>query len=115
MRDLRPAARDLAASTPNLERTFKVLNQFANMASFNPRGREGPDVAGREEGYLFWLAWLVHQSPNLFSTADAHGPLRSLVSGSCQTIRSIVEQTPELEFQLDLTPLDGPERVRQLT
>ena len=48
----------------------------------------------------------MHQSANIFSTADAHGPFRpSLVAGSCQTIRSIVEQTPELEFQLNLTPL----------
>ena len=106
VRDLRPAARDLAGSTPNLERTFRQLNRFANMAAFNPRGREGPGVRGREEGYLFWLGWLVHQSSNIFSTADAHGPFRpSLVSGSCQTLRNVVEQTPELEFQLNLTPI----------
>ena len=106
VRDLRPAASDLARSTPNLRRTFRVLNRFFNMAAFNPNGREGPDAPGRHEGYLFWIAWVAHQSANLFSTADAHGPFRpSLVSGSCQTFRSIVADRPELEFLMNLTPL----------
>jgi phospholipid/cholesterol/gamma-HCH transport system substrate-binding protein len=76
------------------------------MAAYNPRGREGPDVQGREEGYLFWIAWVTHLTNNVFSTADAHGPFRpSLVSGSCQTFRTIAEQSPELEFLQNLTPL----------
>jgi phospholipid/cholesterol/gamma-HCH transport system substrate-binding protein len=107
VRDLRPAARDLASSTPDLTRTFKVLNSFFNMASFNQNGREGPEVgASRHEGYLFWIAWVAHQSAQLFSTADAHGPFRpSLVAGSCQTFRSIVADNPALEFQMNLTPI----------
>ena len=106
VRDLRPAARNLSTSTPDLRRVFVVLNRFFNMAAYNPRGREGPDVAGREEGFLFWLAWVTHQSANVFSTADAHGPFRpSLVSGSCQTFRSITTAQPELEFLMNLTPL----------
>ena len=106
VRDLRPAAFDLARSTPELRRTFAVLNNFLNMAAFNPRGREGPDVAGREEGFLFWIAWVSHQSANLFATADAHGPFRpSLVSGSCQTFRGLVTDQPELEFLMNLTPI----------
>ena len=106
VRDLRPAAFDLARSTPELRRTFAVLNNFLNMAAFNPRGREGPDVAGREEGFLFWIAWVSHQSANLFATADANGPFRpSLVSGSCQTFRGLVTDQPELEFLMNLTPI----------
>ena len=106
VRDLRPAARDLASSTPNLERTFKVLNRFFDMAAYNPRGREGPNVQGREEGYLFWIAWVTHLTNNIFGTADAHGPFRpSLVSVSCQTARTLAEQQPELEFLQNLTPL----------
>ena len=106
VRDLRPAARDLARSTPDLTRVFGVLNNFFNTAAFNPRGREGPAVAGREEGFLFWIAWVSHQSANLFATSDAHGPFRpSLVSGSCQTFRGLTTDQPELEFLMNLTPL----------
>ena len=83
-----------------------MLNHFFDMAAFNPRGREGPEVAGREEGFLFWIAWVSHQSANLFATADAHGPFRpSLVAGSCQTFRSLVNDQPEEEFLMNLTPL----------
>ena len=104
--ELRPASRDLAESTPDLTRVFKVLNKFFNMAAFNPNGREGPDVSGREEGYLFWLAWVAHQSVTVFSTLDAHGPFRpSLVAMSCQTARSLAHDDPEMEFLMNLTPL----------
>jgi len=111
VRELGPAARDLASVTPDLTRVFAVLNEFLNMAAFNPGGREGPDVEGREEGYLFWLAWIAHQSATVFSTADAHGPFRpSLVAMSCQTARSLAHDEPGAEFLLSLTPiLEGPE------
>ena len=67
VRDARPVVRsaktpvtDLSQSTPDLERSFKVLNHFLNEVAYNPNGREGPSVDGREEGYLFWAAWLQH-------------------------------------------------------
>ena len=76
------------------------------MAAFNPNGREGPEVDAREEGYLFWLAWVAHQSVTVFSTLDAHGPFRpSLVAMSCQTIRSLAAGEAGAEFFLNLTPL----------
>jgi phospholipid/cholesterol/gamma-HCH transport system substrate-binding protein len=111
VRELRPAAGGLASVTPELTRVFKVLNDFFNMAAYNPSGREGPDVLGREEGYLFWLAWVAHQSTTVFSTSDAHGPFRpSLVAVSCQTARSLAHDEPGAEFFLNLTPiLEGPE------
>ena len=83
-----------------------MFNRFFNMAAHNPRGREDADVAGRDEGYLFWIAWVAHQSAQLFSTADAHGPFRpSLISGSCQFFRGLVADRPEQEFLMNLTPL----------
>jgi phospholipid/cholesterol/gamma-HCH transport system substrate-binding protein len=104
--ELRPASRDLAESTPELTRVFKVLNEFFNMAAHNPNGREGPEVDAREEGYLFWIAWVTHQSSTVFSTLDAHGPFRpSLVAMSCQTARSLAHDDPEAEFLRNLTPL----------
>jgi hypothetical protein len=93
-------------ATPDLTRVFKVLNDFFNMAAYNPNGREAPEADGREEGYLFWLAWVAHQSTTVFSTLDAHGPFRpSLVAMSCQTARSLAHDEPQDEFLLNLTPL----------
>ena len=106
VRELRPVATDLADVTPDLTRVFAVLNKFFNMAAYNPNGREGPDADAREEGYLFWLAWVAHQSTTVFSTADAHGPFRpSLVAMSCQTARSLAHDEPAGEFLRNLTPL----------
>ena len=106
VRDLQPAARDLRKGTPNMTRSFVVLNRLFNMAAYNKDGREGPDDPDREEGYLFYLGWLPHNSATLFSTSDAHGPFRpSLVAGSCQTLKGLASDRPESEFALNLTPI----------
>jgi phospholipid/cholesterol/gamma-HCH transport system substrate-binding protein len=105
-RDLAPAARGLARAFPELRRSGKVLDDFANMLAHNPRGRENPEVSGREEGYLFWLAWLSHQTANLQSIDDANGPMRPIfLTGTCATLTSLVDDTPQLEFALGLSPL----------
>ena len=65
---LRPAARDLAALTPNLTSVLKTANYLLNTAAYNP--------PGDDEGYLFWISWLNHIGPTVFSTQDAHGPIR---------------------------------------
>lgn len=106
VKDLKPAAGALSKTTPDFTRTFKVLNDFFNQLAFNPEGREPPQKVERQEGYLFWLAWLPHLSANVFATADAHGPYRaSLVAAGCQTVRTIAGDRPEAEFVLNLTPL----------
>jgi phospholipid/cholesterol/gamma-HCH transport system substrate-binding protein len=105
-RDLAPAARGLSTAFPELRRNTKVLNNFVNMLGHNPRGREAPDEDGREEGYLFWLSWLAHQTTNLQSIDDANGPMRPIfLTGTCTTFQSIVNDTPEAEFALGLSPL----------
>ena len=38
-----------------------------NLVGYNPNGREGPEVAGRDEGFLFWIAWLQHNGGALFA------------------------------------------------
>ena len=85
-----------------------MLNHFFNMAAFNPRGREGPQAcAAARRASCSGSPGSRHQSANLFSTADAHGPFRpSLVAGSCQTLRSLADDDqPEMEFLMNLTPL----------
>jgi phospholipid/cholesterol/gamma-HCH transport system substrate-binding protein len=79
VRELRPAARDLAAAAPDLERSFSVVNLLLDTLAYNP--------PGKEEGYLFWVAWANHIGNQLFTTQDAHGPIRrGLFIASCQDI-----------------------------
>ena len=104
--DLRPAARNLADATPDLTGTFGTLNRFFNMLAFNPNGREGPENRDRQEGYLFWAAWVQHMALNLFSESDAHGIFRPTTIGSpCTTVRQLIEEQPELEFLRGLSPI----------
>lgn len=93
VRDLRPAARDLAKATPGLTGTFTVLNHLFNMLGFNPNGTEGPTAANRDEGFLFWIAWLNHDGGALFGSSDANGPFRPVTAAAkCQTLRQIADE-----------------------
>ncbi len=106
VRDLAPAARGLARTFPELDRNAKVLNDFTNMLGHNKDGREAPDKAGRDEGYLFQLGWLAHQTTNLQNVDDANGPIRPIfLTGTCSTLTSLVHDLPQAEFALGLSPL----------
>ena len=83
-----------------------MLNDFTNMLGHNKDGREAPDKAGRDEGYLFQLGWLAHQTTNLQSVDDANGPMRPIfLTGTCSTLTSLVNDIPQVEFALGLSPL----------
>jgi phospholipid/cholesterol/gamma-HCH transport system substrate-binding protein len=98
IRDVRPAARDLGEASPNLRESFFELNRFFNMGAYNPNGAE--ELTGnlerdtaREEGLLYWLAWVAKNSNSLFATGDAQGPVRRFVAlASCSTYRGIVQE-----------------------
>jgi phospholipid/cholesterol/gamma-HCH transport system substrate-binding protein len=106
VRDLAPAARGLARAFPEVDRNVKVLNDFTNMLGHNPGGAEPPEKAGREEGYLFWTSWLAHQTTNLQNTDDGNGPMRPIfLTGTCTTLTSLVNDLPQAEFALGLSPL----------
>jgi phospholipid/cholesterol/gamma-HCH transport system substrate-binding protein len=115
VRDARPVVRsaktpasELAASTPDLRRSFKVLNDFLNEVAYNPNAREDPGKDGREEGYLFWAAWLQHNGAAIFSTSDANGPFRPVtLGGTCGVLRSLAGETPPLN-QVLLPALTDP-------
>src|SRR5215203_785195 len=93
VRELRPAARDLAAAAPDLRRTFSVVNTLLDMLAYNP--------PGKEEGYLFWVSWANHIGNQLFTTQDAHGPIRrGLFITTCQDV-------PVLEQVAQTNPLLG--------
>jgi phospholipid/cholesterol/gamma-HCH transport system substrate-binding protein len=91
VKELRPAARDLAAAAPDLERSFSVVNLLLDTLAYNP--------PGKEEGYLFWVAWANHIGNQLFTTQDAHGPIRrGLFVTTCQDVPVLnqVEQSNPL-------------------
>jgi phospholipid/cholesterol/gamma-HCH transport system substrate-binding protein len=106
VRDLRPAAHNLAGATPALTRSFAALNTFLNLAAYNPNGQEDPGNKDRQEGYLFWAAWVQHMATQLFSTSDANGVFRPVTIGApCATVEQLVHEQPQLEFLQMLTPI----------
>ncbi len=112
VRELREPAQSLATATPDFTRTFKVLNRFFNLLSYNENGREGPDDRDRSEGYLFWLAWLAHDGAALFSSSTNTGVVRpAALQVTCATVKSTVASEPELEFLQGLTNVLFNERI----
>jgi len=104
--ELQPATRDLAALTPDLLRTFKVVNALLNTLAYNPPGET-------EEGFLFWQSWVNHLAPAVFSNQDGHGPIRrGLVVVGCQSLQvleNIVLGNPQLGVLTQL--LEAPDRA----
>ena len=83
---LQPTMSDLAKATPDLTRTFKVVNTLLDMLAYNPRGQE--------EGYLFWVTWANHIGNQIFTTQDAHGPIRrGLFITTCQDVPVLQQVT----------------------
>ena len=78
LRHLKQAAEPLGGTVNATAGTFEELDQFFNAWAYNP--------PGKEEGYLFWTAWLNHNGNNIATLQDAHGPLpRGIVLQSCVT------------------------------
>lgn len=95
VRDLKTPGKQLADAAPDLTRSFVVLNQLFDLFSYNPNGREGPEKAGREEGYLFWIAWVTHQTVNVFNSGDAHGSYRPVfLGGPCGILEGLIAEDP---------------------
>jgi phospholipid/cholesterol/gamma-HCH transport system substrate-binding protein len=80
IKHLTQAAKPLAKTTTGLTKSFTDLNRLFNTLAYDP--------PGSKEGTLFYLAWLNHNTNNMFYTQSAHGPLRrGTVMMSCQTAR----------------------------
>jgi phospholipid/cholesterol/gamma-HCH transport system substrate-binding protein len=98
---LKPANRDLAALTPDLTKTFEVLNRFFNEWAYNP--------PGTAEGFLFYTIWGAHIGASVFSTQDAHGPIRrGLILTTCRSLgvlESVARADRQLATIIELTNL----------
>ena len=98
IRDLSPAARDLGQASPDLRESFFELNRLFNMFAYNPGGAEpvsgnAAKDAQRQEGMLFWLGWIAHNTNSMFQTSDAQGPFRRfVVLATCTTYQQLLEQ-----------------------
>lgn len=91
LRVARPAVESLAAATPELARSFQVLNYLGNELAYNP--------PGDDEGFLFWLSWFVHNWNSVFATGDAHGGIgRATQIANCQSLKG----APQLQRVLGL-------------
>jgi phospholipid/cholesterol/gamma-HCH transport system substrate-binding protein len=114
-RDLGAASEDLAKANPDLTTAFRGLNRLFNIGAYNPGGTEGISEGcekngtcsraerARNEGGLYWLAWVGQNTVSLFSTADALGPIRRayLLNLNCgvftQGLREAGRPEPEAE------------------
>ena len=95
---LQPAASNLAAATPNLSKTFNVINHLGNMLGYNP--------GNTEHGYLWWLAWLDHEVRTLFSIQDANGVFRPMfLQLSCASMTQVANGLSGSAVLLNLTPI----------
>ena len=92
IRHLAQGSVPLAKSATSLRGGFTNLNQLLNGLAYNP--------PGSDEGYLFWVAWLNHDSNSALAAQDANGVLtRGLVLLSCATSQlaeSVTATRPQL-------------------
>lgn len=99
--NLSPAATNLANASPNLQKAFVVLNHLVNMLGYSP--------GNGQHGYLWWLAWLGHNTRTLFSIQDANGSYRPLfIQFSCAQIAQLTNSTSPFALVgglLNLMPL----------
>jgi phospholipid/cholesterol/gamma-HCH transport system substrate-binding protein len=107
--DLRPAAKSLAKTTPRLTDIAAIINRLGNMATYNPRGAEPIGTPGRDEGYLYWLAWLGHNGDSVFQAQDGNGSYRRIYfTASCGSTASILASSPLAPLATGLGPLLAP-------
>jgi phospholipid/cholesterol/gamma-HCH transport system substrate-binding protein len=128
-RDFGRGARDLSKAGPDLTNSFLELNRLFNMLSYNPDGTQGISQGcetggscsaaerNRNEGYLYWLAWIAQDTTSIFSTRDAQGSIRRVTAGgvNCNSLAQISggisgQLPPELKTTLNgtLGSLPGP-------
>jgi phospholipid/cholesterol/gamma-HCH transport system substrate-binding protein len=78
IKHLSSASDALDSATPKLTGATTKLNQLLNAIAYDP--------PGPEQGDLFYLAWLNHNTNSMFSLQDAFGPMaRGTVLQSCFT------------------------------
>jgi phospholipid/cholesterol/gamma-HCH transport system substrate-binding protein len=81
---LGPVVQTLAGTTPTLSQAFQALTYTTNELAYNP------SPGGKNQGFLFWLAWALHNFNSVISVGDAHGGIgRAQVLLNCFGAQSI--------------------------
>jgi phospholipid/cholesterol/gamma-HCH transport system substrate-binding protein len=92
--DLRQAADRFSAATPPLTTVASKINRLGNMAAYNPNGAEPSGTPKRDEGYLYWAAWLSHVGDSVFSTGDGNGFFRRIYfTVGCDQLAEIIQSS----------------------
>jgi phospholipid/cholesterol/gamma-HCH transport system substrate-binding protein len=103
---LRGAAERYSQASPKLTVLAQELNRLGNMAGYNPHGAEDPGTSGRDEGYLYWAAYLSHVGDTVFANQDANGLYRRIYfTLSCTNAANMLALTPLSPLQVPLEPL----------
>lgn len=93
--DLGVAAKRIEHTSPRLRSVLGTLNELVNMAAFNPGGADPPSTPQRDEGFLYWAAWLGHNSNSAFEAADGNGLYRRIyLTAGCPEIGEILASSP---------------------
>ena len=104
--DLNVAAKRIEKTSPRLRGVLGSLNTLLNMASNNPGGAEPPGTPRRNEGYLYWAAWLGHNSNSVFEVADGNGLQRRIyLTASCANLTEILASNALAPVVTGLGPL----------
>jgi phospholipid/cholesterol/gamma-HCH transport system substrate-binding protein len=101
-------AEPLARTLSGLAGSFADINRLLNELAYNPPGPA-------REGFLFWLAWLNHNTNGIFLNQDAGGPLRRgivLLTCSATTIsKAVAAQRPFLNTVYEATGVPTQEEI----
>jgi virulence factor Mce-like protein len=83
VRALSPAVTALRSETPSLSGSFQSLEYLVNELAFNPN-------VGDNQGFMFWLAWMVHNFNSIVSSGDANGGIgRAAPLATCYGLQGI--------------------------
>jgi phospholipid/cholesterol/gamma-HCH transport system substrate-binding protein len=108
LRLLGPSVERIDSVSPGLIETAHVANRAVNELAYNP--------PGKEEGYLFWLAWYIHNGNSVLTVEDAHGVAwRGLVMFGCSTLGNVLLTSPLLSVitQSAVCPPQPPKRAKR--
>jgi phospholipid/cholesterol/gamma-HCH transport system substrate-binding protein len=84
---LNKAADRYSKASPKLTTMTHEINRLGNMAAYNPGGANPPGSHNRDEGFLYWAAWLSHNANTVFQNADADGLYRRIYfTASCANL-----------------------------
>jgi phospholipid/cholesterol/gamma-HCH transport system substrate-binding protein len=79
VRQLQPSLQNIAQASPELSKSFSVLNELFNELAYNP----GPNQAG----FIFYLDWAAQNFNSVVSSADSQSALgHTLVYFNCNLL-----------------------------